>query len=58
MPIIKIIPSKSKVFNIQRYIQNPKKTNTSLYMEHECSAKTAAKDFNLMRKIFNKKEGV
>lgn len=57
MPIIKIIPSTSKVFNIQRYIQNPKKTNSSLYLEHECCAKTAAKDFNLMRKIFKKKDG-
>ena len=57
MPIIKIIPSKSKVSNIQRYIQNSQKTNSSLYIEHECSAKTASQDFNLMRKIFKKKEG-
>lgn len=53
MPIIKIIPSKSKISRIESYIKNPNKSNPNDYFGNFCDFDNVAESFQQWNQCFS-----
>ncbi len=53
MPVIKIIPSKSRVSRIEAYIKNPDKTDSETYFSNLCDEDNVTKSFQVFNKCFH-----